>query len=147
RVRRSGGGHRRSADAEDPLPRQAGRRAGQGQADGEGPARLSGPFGPANASRSVRDRGRTYRIPSPPGGVRRWGSWCSCGPPPDRCQSVRMVFGAHVVLYSSDADADRAFLGEVFGFDSTDAGGGWLIFGLPPAEVAVHPAESHGSEL
>jgi len=58
-----------------------------------------------------------------------------------------MVFGAHVVLYSSDADADRAFLGEVFGFDSTDVGGGWLIFGVPPAEVAVQPAESHGSEL
>jgi catechol 2,3-dioxygenase-like lactoylglutathione lyase family enzyme len=60
---------------------------------------------------------------------------------------ARVVFGAHVVLYSSDADADRAFLSEVFGFDFTDAGGGWLIFGLPPAEVAVHPAESHGSEL
>jgi catechol 2,3-dioxygenase-like lactoylglutathione lyase family enzyme len=58
-----------------------------------------------------------------------------------------MVFGAHVVLYSSDAEADRAFLGDVLGFDSTDAGGGWLIFGLPPAEVAVHPAESPGAEL
>jgi catechol 2,3-dioxygenase-like lactoylglutathione lyase family enzyme len=58
-----------------------------------------------------------------------------------------VIFGAHVVLYSSDADADRAFLSEMFGFDFTDAGGGWLIFGLPPAEVAVHPAESHGSEL
>jgi catechol 2,3-dioxygenase-like lactoylglutathione lyase family enzyme len=58
-----------------------------------------------------------------------------------------VVFGAHVILYSSDADADRAFLSNVLGFDSTDAGGGWLIFGLPPAEVAVHPAESHGCEL
>jgi hypothetical protein len=62
-------------------------------------------------------------------------------------QDVRMVFGAHVVLYSSDADADRAFLAEVFGFGSTDAGGGWLIFGLPPAELAVHPAESDGCDL
>jgi hypothetical protein len=58
-----------------------------------------------------------------------------------------MVFGAHVVLFSEDAEADRAFLTEMFGFDSVDAGGGWLIFGLPPAEVAVHPAESTGAEL
>jgi hypothetical protein len=58
-----------------------------------------------------------------------------------------VIFGAHVVLYSSDADGDRSFLSEVFGFDFTDAGEGWLIFGLPPAEVAVHPAESPGSEL
>jgi catechol 2,3-dioxygenase-like lactoylglutathione lyase family enzyme len=58
-----------------------------------------------------------------------------------------VVFGAHVVLYSSDPDADRAFLSEVFGFDFTDAGEGWLIFGLPPAEVAFHPAQSHGTEL
>jgi catechol 2,3-dioxygenase-like lactoylglutathione lyase family enzyme len=58
-----------------------------------------------------------------------------------------MVFGAHVVLMSEDADADRAFLGEMFGFESVDAGGGWLIFGLPPTEVAVHPAESPGAEL
>jgi hypothetical protein len=54
-----------------------------------------------------------------------------------------MVFGAHVVLYSNDAEADRAFLSEAFGLSSTDAGGGWLIFGLPPAEIAVHPAEQH----
>ena len=57
------------------------------------------------------------------------------------------MFGAHVILYSSDADADRAFLADAFGLDSTDAGGGWLIFGLPPAEVAVHPAEQPGCEL
>lgn len=58
-----------------------------------------------------------------------------------------MVFGAHVVLFSEDADADRAFLGEMFCFESVDAGGGWRIFGLPTAEVAVHPAESTGAEL
>ena len=72
---------------------------------------------------------------------RRWATAPRSG------QYACVIFGAHVVLYSSDADADRAFLSEVFGFDFTDAGGGWLIFGLPPAEVAVHPAESHGSEL
>src|SRR5215467_13658348 len=52
-----------------------------------------------------------------------------------------MIFGAHVILYSKDAAADRAFLREVLGFPSVDAGHGWLVFALPPAEVAVHPAE------
>jgi catechol 2,3-dioxygenase-like lactoylglutathione lyase family enzyme len=58
-----------------------------------------------------------------------------------------MIFGSHFILFSSDADADRAFLADVFGFEHVDAGGGWLIFGLPPAEAAVHPAEAAGSEL
>jgi hypothetical protein len=52
-----------------------------------------------------------------------------------------MIFGAHVVLHSQDAALDRAFLGEVLGLPSVDAGHGWLIFALPPAEAAVHPAE------
>jgi hypothetical protein len=63
------------------------------------------------------------------------------------CHHVTMVFGAHMVLFSRDADADRSFLAEVFGFESIDAGGGWLIFGLPPAEVAVHPADVPGAAL
>lgn len=50
-----------------------------------------------------------------------------------------MIFGTHVVLFSHDAGSDRAFLGDVLGLPSVDAGGGWLIFALPPAEVAVHP--------
>ena len=58
-----------------------------------------------------------------------------------------MVFGAHVVLFSADAEADRSFLSEVLGFESIDAGGGWLIFELPPAEVAVHPADGPGCDL
>ncbi len=59
-----------------------------------------------------------------------------------------MIFGAHVILFSRDPTADRAFLGQVLGFDSVDAGGGWLIFALPPAEAAVHPAEGEpGSSL
>jgi len=49
-----------------------------------------------------------------------------------------MISGAHVIVYSRDADADRDFIRDVLGFDSIDAGGGWLIFALPPAEVAVH---------
>src|SRR5205809_1017337 len=56
-----------------------------------------------------------------------------------------MIFGAHVILYSNDATADRAFFGEVLGFPSVDAGHGWLIFALPPAEVAIHPAEEDAS--
>src|SRR5258708_19880876 len=54
-----------------------------------------------------------------------------------------MIFGAHVVVYSKEATADRAFFREVLGFSSVDAGHGWLIFALPPAEVAVHPAEEN----
>jgi catechol 2,3-dioxygenase-like lactoylglutathione lyase family enzyme len=58
-----------------------------------------------------------------------------------------MIYGAHVILFSSDPDADRAFLADVLGFEHVDAGGGWPIFGLPPAEVAVHPAEGPASEM
>jgi len=50
-----------------------------------------------------------------------------------------MIFGAHVIVYSKNAAADRAFLSEALGLSSVDAGHGWLIFALPPAEVAVHP--------
>ena len=55
-----------------------------------------------------------------------------------------MINGAHAILYSDDADATRAVLGKVLGTWSVDAGGGWLIFALPPAELAVHPAEVGG---
>ena len=58
-----------------------------------------------------------------------------------------MVFGAHLVLYSTDADADREFLASALGLSSVDAGHGWLIFELPPAEVAAHPADAAGAEL
>jgi catechol 2,3-dioxygenase-like lactoylglutathione lyase family enzyme len=58
-----------------------------------------------------------------------------------------MIFGSHVILFSTDADADREFLGRVFGLDHVDAGGGWLIFGLPPGEVAVHPETAPGAQL
>jgi hypothetical protein len=54
-----------------------------------------------------------------------------------------MIFGAHVIVYSKDTAADRAFLRDILGFASVDAGHGWLIFALPPAEVAVHPAEDN----
>jgi hypothetical protein len=57
-----------------------------------------------------------------------------------------VIFGAHLILYSNDADADRRFLAEVLGRRSVDAGHGWLIFALPPAEVAVHPADTPSAE-
>ena len=58
-----------------------------------------------------------------------------------------MINGAHVILYSRDADADRAFLSDVLGFSSVDAGHGWLIFALPPAEAAIHPADAPACDL
>lgn len=55
-----------------------------------------------------------------------------------------MISGVHVILYTKNAEADRAFLRDVLGFKSVDAGDGWLIFALPPAEAAFHPAEKNG---
>jgi catechol 2,3-dioxygenase-like lactoylglutathione lyase family enzyme len=55
-----------------------------------------------------------------------------------------MISGAHIVLYSQDADADRIFFRDILGFRSVDAGHGWLIFALPPAEAAVHPGDRNG---
>ncbi len=52
-----------------------------------------------------------------------------------------MITGAHSIIYSTNAEADRAFLRDVLRLPNVDVGGGWLIFGLPPAEVAVHPSE------
>lgn len=51
-----------------------------------------------------------------------------------------MINGAHSIIYSTSPDADRAFFRDVLNLPSVDAGGGWLIFGLPPSEVAVHPS-------
>ena len=53
-----------------------------------------------------------------------------------------MIVGAHMIVYSHDAEADRAFIRDVLGFASIDAGDGWLIFKLPPAEIAVHPTNA-----
>ena len=54
-----------------------------------------------------------------------------------------MINGAHVILYSKKPEADRAFLKDVLKLPSVDVGEGWLIFGLPPAEVAVHPSRKN----
>lgn len=50
-----------------------------------------------------------------------------------------MITGAHAIIYSKKADADRAFLKDILGLEHVDVGGGWLIFGLPASEVAIHP--------
>ena len=54
-----------------------------------------------------------------------------------------MITGAHVVVYSKDPEADRAFFRDVLQFPSVDAGHGWLIFALPPAEPAFHPSKKN----
>ncbi len=54
-----------------------------------------------------------------------------------------MIFGAHVLLFSDNPEADRAFFRDVLGFRHVDAGEGWLIFALPPAETAFHPLDGH----
>jgi catechol 2,3-dioxygenase-like lactoylglutathione lyase family enzyme len=54
-----------------------------------------------------------------------------------------MISGAHIIVYSKDAEADRAFFRDVLGFASVDAGHGWLIFAMPPAEAAFHPSDAN----
>ena len=56
-----------------------------------------------------------------------------------------MINGAHFLLYSPKPEADRAFLSDVLRFRSVDAGRGWLIFALPPAEIAVHPGNGNSA--
>ncbi|MGH9276961.1 MAG: VOC family protein [Acidimicrobiales bacterium] len=57
------------------------------------------------------------------------------------------ITGAHVLLYSSEAEALRDVFRDVLGWHHVDAGGNWLIFRLPPAELAVHPAEAPAHQL
>jgi predicted enzyme related to lactoylglutathione lyase len=58
-----------------------------------------------------------------------------------------VITGVHALVFSSDAEAVRAFFRDVLGLASVDAGGGWLIFALPPAELAAHPAETSGAHV
>jgi len=55
-----------------------------------------------------------------------------------------MITGAHSIIYSKNPEADRAFFRDVLQLTNVDVGDGWLIFGLPPAEVAVHPSDENG---
>jgi hypothetical protein len=54
-----------------------------------------------------------------------------------------VIIGAHSIIFSKSPEADRAFFRDVLKFPNVDVGDGWLIFGLPPAEVAVHPADQN----
>jgi catechol 2,3-dioxygenase-like lactoylglutathione lyase family enzyme len=56
------------------------------------------------------------------------------------------ITGVHAILYTLDAEADRAWLADVLGLESVDAGDGWLVFALPPAELALHPGASKGGD-
>jgi catechol 2,3-dioxygenase-like lactoylglutathione lyase family enzyme len=58
-----------------------------------------------------------------------------------------MIFGAHILLYSTDPDADRAFFRDVLEFPAVELGEGWLIFSLPPAEAALHPADGDNLQM
>ena len=57
-----------------------------------------------------------------------------------------MIFGAHLLFYSENPEADRTFFRDVLGFRNVDAGEGWLIFALPPAEAAFHPSDGHANQ-
>jgi catechol 2,3-dioxygenase-like lactoylglutathione lyase family enzyme len=61
----------------------------------------------------------------------------------DYLRRTFMISGAHMIIYSKDAEADRAFFRNVLGFASVDAGHGWLIFAMPPAEAAFHPSDAN----
>jgi catechol 2,3-dioxygenase-like lactoylglutathione lyase family enzyme len=56
-----------------------------------------------------------------------------------------VINGSHVILFSNDPEADRQFFADVLGRPNVDAGGGWLIFSLPPAELAMHPADGRSA--
>ena len=56
-----------------------------------------------------------------------------------------MIIGTHILFYSEKPEADRAFFRDVLGFRSVDAGEGWLIFALPPAEAGLHPVDQESS--
>jgi catechol 2,3-dioxygenase-like lactoylglutathione lyase family enzyme len=64
-----------------------------------------------------------------------------------RREGGSVITGAHTIVYADDPEAARVFFRDVLGFGGVDAGDGWLIFALPPGELAVHPAEERRHEL
>jgi len=58
-------------------------------------------------------------------------------------KGAAMINGAHIIVYSKDAESDRAFFRDILKFPAVDAGHGWLIFALPPGEAAFHPSEKN----
>ncbi|GAA5018791.1 hypothetical protein GCM10025734_71100 [Kitasatospora paranensis] len=78
--------------------------------------------------------------------ARGWpAGWRRAAPPGPRTYPEGMINGAHVIIHSRDEEADRAFFRDVLEWPNVDAGGGWLIFALPPAELAVHPTDGPGA--
>jgi catechol 2,3-dioxygenase-like lactoylglutathione lyase family enzyme len=73
------------------------------------------------------------------------GEWgCASNQPRGLRYNCAVINGLHAVVFSPEAEKVRAFLGDVLGLPSVDAGGGWLIFAAPPAELAVHPTDGDG---
>src|SRR5256885_14636850 len=75
-------------------------------------------------------------------GTRRARTQNSSTPHCGRVCAMALVNGIHVLLFSSNPEADRAFFRDILGFKYVDVGHGWLIFGLPPAEAAFHPVDA-----
>jgi hypothetical protein len=73
-----------------------------------------------------------------------FGECLTCGKIVKAGRTSFMIDGTHVVVYSKNATADRTFFRDTLGFSHVDAGEGWLIFALPAAEAAVHPADENG---
>jgi len=69
-------------------------------------------------------------------------------PSPDKLASIMAgITGTHILLYSDNPEADRAFFRDILGFRSVDAGQGWLIFAMPPAETGIHPTDGDQRQL
>jgi hypothetical protein len=77
---------------------------------------------------------------------RRGSSGVPCGLDPAVGLRLGMINGAHAIVYSTNAEADRAFLRDLLRLPYVDVGDGWLIFALPPSEIAVHPADENGRQ-
>ena len=107
---------------------------------------------PAAAARAGPRRASTPPAapapPAPPPAARSYGAALPPASPPSGPDDETQVLGSHVIVYSRDAEADRAFFADVLDEPHVDAGGGWLIFKVPPAELAVHPSDGPtGHEL
>jgi hypothetical protein len=93
-----------------------------------------------NGKTELRPRPEDHETSPPAAAIALDDLWQRGG---DRGGRVVLITGAHSIIYSTRPEADRAFLRDVLKLTHVDVGGGWLIFGLPPAEVAVHPSDEN----
>ena len=91
-----------------------------------------------NSSETIRRAARNFRIPADRVPEIENGSPSQ---PALRYHPKAMIIGTHAIIYAQDADRVRHFFREILGFTTADAGHGWLLFALPPAELGVHPAD------